>query len=115
MTDLRKKEIWLVRGAFSFLLVAGVAGYFDEYVIHLLIIGLIFTLLTIGQNIAFGYTGQLLLCQAAFFGIAAYGSALLVQRLGISVWIAFPVATFSTAAFGALVGLVASRTSGHYF
>jgi branched-chain amino acid transport system permease protein len=115
MMELQRKEIWLVRGTFLFLLAAGVAGYFDEYVIHLLIIGLIFTLLAIGQNIAFGYTGQLLLCQAAFFGIAAYGSALFVERLGISVWMAFPVATLTTAAFGALVGLIASRTSGHYF
>jgi len=113
--ELHTKELWLVRGAFLFLLAGGAVGYFDEYMIHLLIIGLIFTLLAIGQNIAFGYTGQLLLCQGAFFGIAAYSSALLVERLGMSVWVAFPMATLGTAAFGTFVGLVASRTSGHYF
>jgi branched-chain amino acid transport system permease protein len=115
MMELHTKELWLVRVVFLFLLVGGVVRYFDEYMIHLLVIGLIFTLLAIGQNIAFGYTGQLLLCQGAFFGIAAYSSALLVERLGVSVWVAFPVAILVTAAFGACVGLVASRTSGHYF
>jgi branched-chain amino acid transport system permease protein len=107
-------ESWLLRGILLSLVVAGGSGLFDQYTMHLVTLTLLFTILALGQDIAFGDAGLLLLCQAAFFGLSAYGSALLVERAHLSFWMAFPVAILGTGAVGALVGWVTSRTAGHY-
>lgn len=108
-------ELWGPRIALLSLAVAGVGGLFDEYVTHLMVLALIYALLASGLDVAFGGAGQLLLCQSAFFGFAAYTSALLTQRAAVPVWLAPPAAAAATAALGILTGWIASRTSGHYF
>jgi branched-chain amino acid transport system permease protein len=107
-------DIWLLRFVLVALPLAATLGLFDEYTARLIVLTLIFSLLAAGLNVAFGEAGQLLLCQAAFFGVAGYSSALLVQRAGLSFWVALPLSAVATAAFGAAVGWVSSRTSGHY-
>jgi len=107
-------EVWLLRCILLLLPVAAASGLFDEYTSRLIIVTLIFSLLAAGLNVAFGDAGQLLLCQAAFFGIASYSSALLMQRANFSFWIALPVAAIITALFGSFIGWISSRTSGHY-
>ncbi|MCR4426646.1 MAG: branched-chain amino acid ABC transporter permease [Firmicutes bacterium] len=69
----------------------------------------IFMLLTMGLNIITGYTGQVSLGHAAFFGIGAYTSALLSVKAGIPFWLALPIAAVVTAAVGALLGAVSTR------
>lgn len=107
-------ESWLLRGILLSLIVAGGSGLFDQYTMHLVTITLLFTILALGQDIAFGDAGLLLLCQGAFFGLSAYGSALLVERVHLSFWMAFPAVILGTGAMGALVGWMTSRTAGHY-
>jgi branched-chain amino acid transport system permease protein len=107
-------ESWVVRGIILTLIVAGGAGLFDEYTQHLLIITSVFTVLAYGQDIVFGDAGILFLCQAAFFGLAAYCSALLVERVQLTFWMSFPIVIIGTGAVGAFVGWVTSRTAGHY-
>ena len=46
----------------------------------------IFAVLALSLNLLLGYTGQLSLGHAAFFGIGAYTSALLTLKLEWSVW-----------------------------
>src|SRR5437763_4852454 len=113
--EVDRIELWGFRIAMMVLVVAALTGVFDEYAMHLLFVALILTLLSNGLNIAFGNSGQLLLCQAAFFGFAAYTSSLLVIRLGFTLWLAVPIAFVATVALGLLIGWVASRTAGHYF
>ena len=52
--------------------------------------------------------------QAAFMGIAAYSSAFLTSRYGLSPWLTLFVAVFIAAAAAALVGLLTVRLKGHY-
>ena len=47
----------------------------------------IFTILALSLNLLLGYTGQLSLGHAAFFGIGAYTSALLALKLEWPFWI----------------------------
>ncbi|HSW36594.1 MAG TPA: branched-chain amino acid ABC transporter permease, partial [Candidatus Limnocylindrales bacterium] len=50
-----------------------------------------------------------------FFGIGAYGVALMTLRGGLSFWIALPLAGLISAVIGFLIGLPALRTKGSYF
>ena len=73
----------------------------------LLIAVLSITLLT-------GASGQISLGQGAIMAVGGYGSALLVTKIGLSMWLAFFLAIFISALFGLLLGLAAARLSGPY-
>ncbi len=66
-------------------------------------------LLTMGLNIITGYTGQVSLGHAAFFGVGAYTSAILSVRAGLSFWLALPAAALCTAVLGAVLGTISTR------
>ena len=61
-----------------------------------------------------GASGQISLGQGAIMAVGGYGSALLVTRLGLSMWLAFVLAIFISALFGLFLGLAAARLSGPY-
>jgi branched-chain amino acid transport system permease protein len=46
--------------------------------------------------------------------VGGYGSALLVTKIGLSMWLAFFLAIFISALFGLFLGLAAARLSGPY-
>lgn len=87
----------------------------SSFYLHTLILVGIFVVLASGLNLLLGYTGQGSLGQAAFFGIGAYVSALLVIKAGVSFWLALPVAGCAAAAAGALIGYPALRLRGISF
>ncbi|WP_280535355.1 branched-chain amino acid ABC transporter permease [Halopenitus sp. POP-27] len=71
---------------------------------------LIFALLAIGLNIAFGHTDQLFLFMGALAGGAAYVMAVLSQDvLGISPWLLIPVGMAASGVLGALVSWVSAK------
>lgn len=59
--------------------------------------------------------GQLSIGQAAFMGVGAYSSALMVSKLGVSFWIALPLAGLIAALLGMFLGFLTLRTKGIYF
>lgn len=73
----------------------------DLYSLHLLNMGLIYSIGALGLQLINGYTGQISLGHAAFFGIGAYTSAILTMNFG------FP---FLLAILGSIIvaGLVAA-------
>jgi branched-chain amino acid transport system permease protein len=70
--------------------------------------------LAIGLDFVLGYAGQLNLGQSAFYGLGAYGSTLLVLKLGTPFWAAFAIGTLMAGVAGALLSLFAVRLRGHY-
>jgi len=86
-----------------------------KYPLHLLIMVGIWSIAASSLNLILGYTGQASLGHAAFFGIGAYASALLMIKVGLSFWLALPAASLIAALFGFLIGLPALRTRGSYF
>lgn len=70
--------------------------------------------LAIGLDFVVGYAGQLNLGQSAFYGLGAYGSTLLVLKLGTPFWAAFALGTLMAGVAGALLSLFAVRLRGHY-
>lgn len=76
---------------------------------------MIFALAATALNLIVGYGGMVAFGHAAFFGLGAYGVAILMQHGVTSAWIAWPAAV-AVAALAALgVGLVSLRTRGVYF
>jgi branched-chain amino acid transport system permease protein len=71
------------------------------------------TIITVGLCLLMGYTGQVSLGQAAFYGIGAYTSAILSKQ-GLSPWLAMVVAAAATGAFAYIVGKPVLRLKGNY-
>lgn len=77
---------------------------------------LIFAIFALSLNLIWGYTGLISLGHAAYFGVAAYGTAILVLRYGIeSFWITAPFGVFMAGLLAAVFGVIALRVSGIYF
>ncbi len=85
-----------------------------EYFLHIFIIFCIYAILAVSLNLVVGFTGILLLSHAAFFGIGAYTSAILVLHFHVP-WIAAMLAGALLAAlFGVLVGIPSLKLRGDY-
>lgn len=98
--------------ALPFLVRALVAQH-DYYLRVIVLVG-VYIMLALGLNLILGYTGQLSMGHAAFFGIGAYTSALLTMRLGWSFWGALVASGAVACLFGFLLGLPTLRVKEDY-
>lgn len=73
-----------------------------------------FGIAALGLNILVGYTGQISLGHAAFFGFGAFTSTYLNNEVGVPVFFAIPLAGLVTAIVGMLFGAPAARIRGLY-
>jgi len=87
----------------------------SPYHVHVAIMAGIFAVLAMSLNLLLGYTGQLSLGHAAFFGIGAYTSALLTLKLEWSFWPALAVAVGLAGVAGFFIGRLALKLRGAYF
>lgn len=74
----------------------------------------IYSIVTLGLCLLMGYAGQVSLGQAAFFGLGAYGSAVLSTRFGWSPWLAMGASALGTGLVAYLIGVPIFRLHGHY-
>jgi len=86
----------------------------NRYHFQIVIMGLLFSITTLSLNLILGYTGQASLAHAGFFGIGAYGVALMTKG-GLSFWLALPLSALLAALVGFLIGLPTLRSRGSYF
>ena len=84
------------------------------YFENLIILGSIFSILSVSLNLTMGYTGLFNLGHAAFFAIGAYVSALLALGLGMPFWFCLVAAALFAALFGFLLGFPTLRLRGDY-
>jgi len=89
-------------------------GMTSPYYLHLCVTIAIFSIVTLGLDVVFGYTGEVSIGHAALLGIGAYTAAVLSMHFGIGFWAAIPIAIVVTAGFGALLALPALRVTGPY-
>ncbi len=68
----------------------------------------------LGLNILVGFTGQISIGHAAFFGLGAFTSAWLHENLGVPVMLCIPLAGIVTALIGLVFGAPAARLKGLY-
>jgi len=108
------KEKWFYLGLLILALILPLI-ITDRYIFQLVIMSIIFAIATLSLNLILGYTGQASLAHAGFFGIGAYGVGLLTTKLGLSFWLALPLASLISAIIGFLIGLPTLRSRGSYF
>lgn len=91
------------------------AWVWNPYHLHTLIMAGIFAVLALSLNLLLGYTGQLSLGHAAFFGIGAYATGLLTVKLEWSPWVGLLAAIVLPGAAGYVIGRLALKLRGAYF
>ncbi len=77
------------------------------------LIGL-YVIAVLGLNLFIGYAGQISLGHAAFFGLGAYGSAILTATYHLPPWPAMAVTAAALALVALILGVPTLRLSGHY-
>ena len=85
-----------------------------RYTTNLLILGASWGIATLGLVVVLGYTGQISLAQAAFYGIGAYAVALGTTRWEINWWVALVLGLMAAALAGAVLGTTTLKLGGHY-
>ncbi len=86
----------------------------NPYYLHLMVVIAIFSILLLGLDIVFGYTGEVSLGHAALLGIGAYTAGILNFKLGIGLFPALPAGIAVAAVFGLLLALPALQVTGPY-
>jgi len=86
-----------------------------EYLIHLAILVGIYAILGVSLNLVVGFTGLLSVTQAAFYGLGAYVTAILLTSFGLNFFLAMIVGMIITGIASFLIGLVLSRFKGDYY
>ncbi len=99
--------LWL-----ALLIVPGIAP--NNYVLNLAILWLINLLLIASLNLLMGYSGQISLSHAAFYGLGAYVSGVLAAKFGVSPWLGLIAAVVITGATALIVGYPTLKLRGHY-
>ncbi len=86
----------------------------DEYVLYMANLIGIAIIGAHGLNLLTGFTGQISLGHAAFIGVGAYTSAILITKVGISFWWTIPMAGMMSAIVGIIIGIPSLRIKGLY-
>jgi branched-chain amino acid transport system permease protein len=77
---------------------------------------LIFGLLALGFNLLYGYTGLLSFGHAAYYGLGAYGTGILLAKVKVgSLWLGLAGGPLLAMLGGAVIGFFCLRRRGIYF
>lgn len=86
-----------------------------DYLLHILIILNIYIVLTVSSNLLIGLSNLLSLCQAAFYGIGAYLTALALIKLDLPLIIALLFAALLTVIVAFLIARLSIKFEGDFF
>jgi branched-chain amino acid transport system permease protein len=86
----------------------------QDYYVHMLVMAGIYSMLAQSLGLIIGFTGQVSLCHAAFYGMGAYISALLSLNFGLSFWVTFWFGGLGAAAAAYLFGRIVLQLKGHF-
>lgn len=116
----RRRSTPLSLGRLIFFLTAGacvalpLAVPLTGYQLNLLMQATTYAVAVFGLVVVLGYTGQINLAQAAFFGLGAYCVALGTTDFGLGFWLSLILGIGVAAGAGAILGLASLRLGGHY-
>jgi branched-chain amino acid transport system permease protein len=84
------------------------------FILRILTITGIFAIFAASWDLLAGFTGQLNLGHALFFGVAAYSSALLNKHFGLPPLVTIPIGSIAGIVVGLIAGLPALQLRGFY-
>jgi branched-chain amino acid transport system permease protein len=86
-----------------------------DYIIHISILISIYAILGVSLNLIVGFTGMLSITHAAFYGIGAYATAILMISYGFGFAISIILGMLISGVIGLTIGYVLSKLEGDYF
>jgi branched-chain amino acid transport system permease protein len=86
-----------------------------NYLFNTLSLISIYIILALSLNLVVGYTGLLSLCHAAFYGVGAYASTLLMLRLGMGYLPALALSAIGSMVLSLAISIPSLRLKGDYF
>ena len=86
----------------------------SDYLTNLLVIVMLHALPALGVSLLMGYTGQISLGHAAFYGLGAYGAAAFSVHAGLNPWLSIVLAVILVGVMSSYLGWVIFRLRGHY-
>lgn len=86
----------------------------SPYVLNIVMQAMTYAIAVLGLTIVLGYTGQINLAQATFFGFGAYAVGLGTLTLGLNFWLSLLLGIGVATLAGFLLGLTTLRLGGHY-
>lgn len=107
-----KGKIWWIVAIVVLCLVPLVLPRFYVYLLSII---LLYGLFAMSNNLPLGFGGIYQLHHAVFYGVGAYGTALVITKSGLSPWLAFLVGPLVAALLSLIMGLICIRLSKLYF
>ncbi len=107
--------LWLVAAVALLSLAMFPLAIRDGSWLNIAILVLLYAGLAQAWNILGGFAGQVSLGNAAFFGLGAYTSTVLLDRWNVSPWLGMPAGGGVAAVFAVAVFFPFFRLGGHYF
>jgi branched-chain amino acid transport system permease protein len=86
----------------------------DSYLLRILVLASIFAIFAASWDLLSGFTGQINFGHALFFGVGAYGAALLNLHSHIPPWGSIPLGAAAAVVAGLVVGIPSLRLRGTY-
>jgi len=86
----------------------------NPYYLRIITLAIIFSLFAASWDVLAGFTGQLNLGHALFFGVAAYTAGLLNTHLDMPPWVTIPCGAVAAVVVGLFAGIPALRLRGFY-
>ncbi len=87
----------------------------STYMMHILILVIMWSVIGMAWNLLGGYCGQVSFGHAAFFGTGAYTAGILYLKLGVSAWWGFPLSIVVVGVMALIIGFICLRLRGPFF
>jgi branched-chain amino acid transport system permease protein len=106
------------------LFVLGIAGVvllfvfpfiLPRFYVYMVAIILLYGLLATSNNFPLGYGGIYQFHHCVFYGVGAYGAAVMITKLGYPAWMGFVAGPLLSALLSLIMGLICIRLSKLYF
>ena len=86
----------------------------EPFILRIATFANIYVIFAVSWDLLCGFTGQINLGQALFYGVSAYTSALLNHHYGLPPWATIPIGALVAVGIGSIVALPAMRLRGIY-
>ncbi len=110
-----KKQVRLLVAALVLIGLLFIPKLFSmDYYMHMFVMSEIYTVLALSLALIVGFSGQVSMGHAAFYGIGAYVSALLSVNFGFSFWVTIWIAGIAAGVVSFMIGVLVLRLRGHF-
>jgi branched-chain amino acid transport system permease protein len=108
---MKKYLPYIITGLLALLPLLGLSSY----VMHIMILVIMWSVIGMAWNLLSGYCGQVSFGHAAFFGTGAYTAGMLYSKFGISGWWGLPASVLVVSLFAVVIGYICLRLRGPFF